>query len=205
MPLRARHTTALASLLILFSARAVHAQERWDESNRDLDRLGWAVPDFAKLQTGGFSGAVTVGLGYAMLQDHLNVAALYGYVPVAVGRDVHSVHLTLSGRPGEIRFQQLGWLPLYGGLGALCTWGPGYFVVPPKRYPRAYYYPTALRASVLVGTELDWVSRRGPFERHGAYFELTTLDFLLLAQLRNPRVVRLTDIVSSTLGYRFSF
>lgn len=189
----------VAALLMLES----HALAR--SSKRDDDGLGFPVPDFAKLQSGGFAGAVALGLGYAALDDVLNAGVFYGYVPPARGRSVQSLHFVLSLRPGEAQFAAARWLPLYAGFGALCTWGPGYFVTPPARYPAGYYYPTALRLTAHIGSELDWLSERGAFERHGFFVELTTLDIFLFAYVENPHLVDLNDIVSTSLGYRAAF
>ena len=37
------------------------------------DPHGWLLPDFAKLQTGGFIGLVTAGIGYGVFDDVINV------------------------------------------------------------------------------------------------------------------------------------
>lgn len=182
-------------------ARAEHLGRETPEG----DRLGPWVPDFAKLQSGGFAGALTVGLGYAPLRDLLNLAALYGYVPPALGGSVHSLHFTLQVRPLSVRSGAVRWLPLYAGLGALCTWGADYFLLLPRRYPNGYYPPNACHATLQAGVELQWLPRRGWVRRHGLYAELTTLDALLIDYFQNPRMTGPADIVSSSIGYRLSF
>jgi hypothetical protein len=163
------------------------------------------LPDFAKLQSGGYSGTATLGLGYSAFEDRLNVAFLYGYVPASSGRSVQSLHFLLSFRAIELGSRALRWLPFYTGLGALCTWGDGYFLIVPKRYPTGYYYPTALRFTAHIGSELDWLLANSAFHRHGVYAELTTLDVFAFEYLKNPVLVDVTDIVSTSLGYRAAF
>jgi hypothetical protein len=173
---------------------------------RDRDPHGWLVPDFGKLQTGGFVGMVTVGFGYAVFDDVLNAGAHYGYTPERhAGLDVHTMHFTLDVRPFELRLGDVRWVPGYLGVGLLHVWGDRYFSDLPDRYATvdgAYYPPTALHWTAHLGTELDWLPRFGFFERHGFYYELATIDTFAFAYVENRETVGLTDALSSTFGYR---
>ena len=173
---------------------------------RDRDPHGWLLPDFAKLQTGGFVGFVTVGIGYAVFDDVINLGAHYGYTPAArTEQDVHTLHFTLDVRPFDLRFGDIRWVPAYLGGGLLHVWGDQYFSDLPDRYARVdgtYYPPTALHWTAHLGTELDLVPRYGFFERHGFYFELATVDTFAFAYFENRETVELTDAFSSTIGYR---
>jgi len=173
---------------------------------RDRDPHGWLLPDFAKLQTGGFVGLLTVGVGYGIFDDVINLAAHYGYTPAArAGQDVHTLHLTLDIRPFDLRFGDIRWIPMYLGGGLLHVWGDEYFSDVPDRYATidgAYYPPTALHWTAHLGTELDWLPRVGFFERHGFYLELATIDTFLIGYFENRETVSLTEAFSSTVGYR---
>jgi hypothetical protein len=173
---------------------------------RDTDPHGWYLPDFAKLQTGGFVGLLTVGTGYGIFDDVINLAVHYGYTPSArAGHDVHVVHLTLDIRPIDLRFGDVRWLPAYLGGGLLHVWGDQYFSDVPDRYATidgSYYPPTALHWTAHLGTEIDWLPSAGFFERHGFYYELTTIDTFAFAYFENRETVRLTEALSSTFGYR---
>jgi hypothetical protein len=173
---------------------------------RDRDPHGWFVPDFAKLQTGGFVGFLTIGVGYGIFDDVVNIAGHYGYTPPAhAGHDVHTLHLTLDVRPFDLRFGDVRWIPAYMGGGLLHVWGEQYFSDLPHRYAKvdgSYYPPTALHWTAHLGTELDWLPRVGFFERHGFYFELATVDTFVFAYSENRETVSLTEVVSSTIGYR---
>jgi hypothetical protein len=172
---------------------------------RDRDRLGALVPDFAKLQSGGFAGQFSAGLGYSAFDDIVNLTALYGYTPGFDGRAVQSLHVTLAFRPLEANYGRLRLVPAYFGVGGLVTWGEGYFIELPERYPDDYYRATGLHYTAHLGLGVDWLPRRGDVERHGVYFELTTIDSFLSAYLKNRELVRLRDVLSSGLGYRIAF
>ncbi len=172
---------------------------------RDRDALGPWVPDYARLQTGGFVGVVAVGIGYAAFDDVLNIALHYGYTPFETG-DVHSVELSVSARPFELAAGQARLVPIYIGLGALGTWGARYYLDLPNRYPGSRYYPpNAVQPVGFLGIEADWVPTRSVIERHGLFFEVKTLAGYTLRYARNPDVVDFEDIVSAAVGYRIAF
>ncbi|HMJ15276.1 MAG TPA: hypothetical protein VK524_27865, partial [Polyangiaceae bacterium] len=176
-------------------------------ASRDTDRLGFWVPDFAKFQSGGYSGLVGVGLGYAAFDDAINLTLLYGYVPRALaGKDVHALSAAFSVRPCEIDLDVLRIVPLYAGAGALHTWGSGYFLRLPERYGSGYYRPTGLHASFHLGAELDWLpSSSSWLERHGIFAELTALEIFVGRYLRNRDSLGIHEVVSLALGYRAAF
>lgn len=199
-----RHPRLLLLAALVASTPTAHA-ERQDPASSAGDRFGPWVPDFAKLQSGGFAGTLALGIGYAPAHDLLNVALLYGYVPPAFGGSVHSLHFTLQVRPLSFISHDFRWLPAYAGLGALCTWGADFFLLLPARYPRGYYSPNACRITAHVGAELQWQRRTGWVQAHGFYAELTTVDALVIDYFQNPRMTVPADVLSSSLGYRLSF
>jgi len=174
----------------------------------DRDRLGWAAPDYVRLQTGGFLGMFTIGVGYSALRDVLNIGVSYGFVPPYHGAPaVHVGTATLQIRP--LRFpidQERIWIyPLYVGGGLFVAHGKNLFVQQPNVYPPGYYEPTALHYLLLFGAE---AALRQPsdrfFTRHSAFIEFVTVDQYIDA-LQQNREFRLYDAFSTTLGYRASF
>jgi hypothetical protein len=175
---------------------------------RDVDRLGWYVPDFAKVQTGSFAGLVTVGGGYAAFNDILNVSALYGFTPASVaGESVHSISLLVDARPLELRWASFRLIPLYAGAGALITWGDGYFQELPSHYRDRTYYPaTGRHLTAHLGIEASYApEEESAFERHAAYFELTTLYTYLERWVANPETLGPEDALALGMGYRAAF
>lgn len=206
----------LLLLAVLLPARALAAESdatppkndgEW--VRRDRDRLGWYVPDFARLQTGGFHGLANVSVGYAAFNDVLNWSIGYGFTPAAVAdRNVHSFDTTLSVRPIDLRYRDLRFVPGYFGGGLLVGTGDGYFVVTPSRYrdySRLYYPPTALHWTAHFGVEVDWLPKSGFFERHGGFVEVRTMDTYVFSYLENRKTISLHEIFSTAVGYRVAF
>jgi hypothetical protein len=178
-------------------------------AERDRDRLGWYVPDFAKLQTAGFLGSVGVGFGYALFNDVTNVSLFYGFTPATrAGNNVHAGKLAIDVRPFDLRLNAFRLVPIYIGGSLLYAFGSEYFTRLPDRYARIdqkYYPPTALHWSAQLGFELDYVPARGAIERHGLYYEAVTIDSYLDSLFKNSGRVGLTDVFSSSVGYRLAF
>jgi len=192
--------------------RTQAAEDRPDpksrSTERDVDRLGWAVPDFVKIQTGSFAGMVAVGAGYALFDDVLNVSLLYGYTPAwHAGTTVHSFDLSFDVRPLDVLIGEFRIVPVYFGAGLLIALDDQLFFRTPARYPTDDYYPpTALHWTAHLGVELDVLPARDSFfERHGLYAELTTVDTYFFAYFENRETLDATDALSSGFGYRAAF
>ncbi len=178
---------------------------------RDRDRYGWWVPDFARLQTGGFQGHLNVGVGYSVFDDILNWKLGYGYVASGVDVDepIHMLDTSISLRPFEVGRESARWVPVYLGAGLIYVFGSQYHVMVPKRYAHlseTYYRPTAVHWTSHIGTEVAWRPDDGGFvERHALFYQAILMDQLGLAYLENRETVKLTDAFASAVGYRMAW
>lgn len=178
-----------------------------DDACRSVDRFGWAAPDHVKVQTGGYLGFITVGVGYSALQ-RIDVDLYYGWVPSPIGgNDIHSLALRVSGHVAtHCVAPNLRWRVMTVGLGAMTTFGRGFFLLSPDPYPANYYPITALRSFLSLGTEFALTQAdNGLFSAHGGYVELTTLDQYMFAWLDNLSTIAPWEIWSLSLGYKASF
>lgn len=178
--------------------------------DRDRDCLGWAVPDYAQLQSGGYVGLVAVGVGYALFDDWLHVGSSYGVSPAFhSGRTVHALHGVFSLRPTSILLAPHYALVPYAGAGFLVTFGEHYFWEQPARYDRyekPYYPATAHYWTAHLGCELAWQqAANAVVESHGIFWELRTIDRFLFEWLSNTEVIEPWEALSSGLGYRLAF
>lgn len=179
------------------------------EERRNHDRLGWLVPDYAVAQTGGFIGLLTVGVGYALFGDRLNLGLAYGISPAFhSGRTVSSMHLGAGVRPLEVKLPgDWSFVPYLGG-GFLVAFGSDYFWSQPARYDAydsGYYPPTAWHFTVHLGLEVDFGAPSPAFERQGVFWEARTLDRFLVDWLSNTEVIQPWEAWSSAFGYRLAF
>lgn len=188
----------LVAVVLIAAPGAAEERERPPESR------SFHVPDHVKLQTGGYLGLATVGLGISALGDVLNATGYYGWVPRAVGgRDISSFALVLALRPPAVRQRRVHWIPVYAGLGALYVRGDGFFVLTPDEYPPAYYPPTGIRMLGLLGSELGVHTRSGSgVSSHGAFIELVVLDIYAHHWLENTSTLSPFEIVSTAVGYK---
>jgi hypothetical protein len=202
---------ACVALAWAFSSTAAAAKPRrpppsaWTE--RDPDRFGPFVPDFAVAHSGSFLGAIGAGLGYALLDDVVNLSLGYGYSPKFIaGESIHTFWFRGSIRPVDARFGPVRLVPVYLGVGGLYAFGDQYFTTLPKQYERGYYGPTAWLGVVHFGSEIDFLPPPGHiFERHGLYFEAAIHHRGMIALSENLGSVSLFDVLGSGFGYRMAF
>jgi hypothetical protein len=202
----------IAPLLVALTYGAPSGAEPWptfDHPARERDRLGWAAPDYVRLQSGGYLGMGTVSVGYSALRDVINVGVGYGVVPAeAAAPAVHIVHAMVLLRPlrfGIGRDQRVFVYPLYAGTGVMAAVGPNLFIRQPDEYPEGYYPASGLHYLALLGAEVAVrENERRFFQRHGLFWEAVSFDQYLDAFFQNPDV-SLLDAVASTVGYRASF
>ena len=175
----------------------------------ERDRYGWYVPDYARVQTGGYLGMFTVGVGYSAFRDVLNVGVTYGYVPPRHGApSIHLGSAMLAVRP--LRFalgpQDRYFLyPLYVGGGAFVASSANTFVEQPEVYPPGYYPPTAFQPIFLFGAELSVRANEGSvIARHSLFVEEVTIRQYISSMYQN-RGFHIGSAFSTAIGYRASF
>lgn len=175
--------------------------------HRRADTLGWYVPDHAKVQTGGYLGMATVGVGYTALRV-LDFDLYYGWVPEFVGGvDIQSLAIRVSGHvKGICLTPDVNWIYISGGLGMVMTFGDGFFVLNPSRYPAGYYPITALRNLLTVGTAIEFQQPEHRWiAHHGAFLEFAALDQYVRAWLQSPKTIAAWEPWSMSLGYKLGF
>jgi hypothetical protein len=175
----------------------------------ERDRFGWWVPDYARLQTGGFLGLVNVAAGYSALRDVLNFQVEYGFVP-AFEKESHA-HFgaaLLLIRPWRLGFgaRERFWLyPVYLGGGGMVASSAGLFVEQPSVYPEGYYPPNGFHFVALLGLEFAFRPDAGQFAaRHALTVEVITIDQYLDAISQN-RSMSPFSAFSTALGYKLGF
>lgn len=184
------------ALLLPAGARAAAPEAPPSEG----DRGGWLAPDFARLQTGGRLGMITVGVGWSALRDVINVGATYGWVPPrhgAAAANLGSLAVTL--RPLRFGDEGLRAHPLYFGGGVFI----GHNVM--SRPAAVEEAPFALWGLFVVGAEISVREARGGWIlRHGFFVEEVALGPHVAALVRNEGM-HLLEAFSTAIGYRAAF
>jgi hypothetical protein len=208
---------ALIGLALLATSTSAFAATESDASNAfategpapERDRLGWAVPDYARLQSGGFLGLFNVAVGYSALRDVLNVQLEYGFVPpLDKESSVHFGAGLLLVRPLRLAFapRERFWLyPIYAGGGVMVASAKGLFIRQPSVYPDGYYPPNGFHFVALLGSELAFRPNAGQFaSRHALTIEFITIDQYLDAISQN-RSMSPFGAFSTAVGYKLGF
>jgi len=175
---------------------------------QDSSRSKW-LPDYAKLQYAGNIGFFSVGVGYENKKGTLEGDFFYGYVPESVGGvTIHTVTSKLNWHTfGSCNSGSYKIKPFTVGVLASYTFGKQYFGFSPENYPYDYYkFPTAFHAGVLVGGQANKrLGGNSSIRKIGLYYELLTFDTEFLSYLNNTHALRLSDVVSMSLGLKLSF
>lgn len=208
---------ALIGLAVLATPTAAFAATEADATSTiatqgpapERDRLGWAVPDYARLQSGGFLGLFNVAVGYSAFRDVLNVQLEYGFVPpLDKESSVHFGAGLLLVRPLRLAFaphDRFWFYPIYAGGGVMVASAKGLFIRQPSVYPDGYYPPNGFHFVALVGTELAFRPNAGQFvTRHALTVEFITIDQYLDAISQN-RSMSPFGAFSTAVGYKLGF
>ncbi len=174
--------------------------------------LNLILPDFAKLQSGGWFGLATAGLGYEFFNDNMNLSMYYGFLPASMGGNtVHSLSWKLDLRPATIKVGEAEWEVITFGLGFIYGFGESMFLRLPNRYPRGYYLPTAVRLIGALGSEFrvgagEQIQDGGSFiTSQAAFVELVTIDQYFKMWITQFSSVPLSLPFSLAIGYRLGF
>ena len=165
------------------------------------------LPDWARLQFAGSQGFLSAGVGYGFLEDRIDAAFLYGYLPWSVGGViVHTLSAKTTVAPLRLKVHTgTTFYPVLAGVSAIVGLGDDYFLILPPRY-REYYWPSALRLWYFAGTRIRQDFKPGvPFARGvGLIFEIGATDAYWRAYNRNRDVV-LADILSISISSQLFF
>jgi hypothetical protein len=170
----------------------------------DRDRLGWAVPDFLRIQTGGWIGSLNLAVGYSLFDDRINLSAGFGFTPDSTaGHSVTNADLTLALRPFRIERRDWYLVPLELGVTRMVVLGDRYRA--PDRYRSGYYPPTAEHWLGHVGFEIGWLPDDGLFTRHAIYVRASALDTYAQSFVQDRGHLELSDVIAGSIGYRAAF
>ena len=166
-----------------------------------LASLSALAPDHARLQTGGYLGMVTAGVGYSMASDRVSIDGTYGWAPPRNGAPTaHLGTLTIGLRPLHVELgTRFVLVPLYANGGLFLGHNAR------ERPPAVEDSPMVLWGVFSFGMELALYERgSGPITRHALYVEEVTLGPYFYSVVTN-RGMHLTEAFSTALGYRASF
>jgi hypothetical protein len=169
----------------------------------------WFVPDHIKLQFAGNIGFISGGPGYLSRNKTLETDVLFGFLPQKYGGDaLITITAKTTYSPWRIPLKNQYYIAPFS-LGAYLsyTFGPQFDSKWPSYYPSGYYWwATSFRPGAYVGGKIGReaiVSKK----RRGLelYYELGSYDLLMISYVQNTKYLKLSDIVSLSLGVKMAF
>lgn len=154
-------------------------------------------PDYAYAQNGAYAGYAVAGIGYS-LGRYLAWDLNYGYTPKSIGgHDIHSFSGKIFSYLAPIGPRHQWEIKPYLGLGFIYNPDSELFVRLPDQYPEWYYPPTAIRAGLHGGMELN-LKEPGI----GLFTEFVILDHEV-APVVNRGALKTRDVGSLGFGLRW--
>jgi len=156
-----------------------------------------AAGDFHFLaQTGSYSGALTLGLGYQ--KTYFTNEVMVGYVPKRLGgEDLYSASFKSIVHPNSCTPIIGKCVRVYGGIsGILSLFDSDTFLVQPEQYPAGYYPPNGIRAAAIVGLEFLMTNT------HSLYVEISSLDLYLETWVRSDYQMSIESVSTYGVGYK---
>lgn len=199
---------AVRTMALVALTASIAESARAESCRVQGDRLGPFVPDYVQAQSGGYLGFLTLGSGYLVFDSVLDLGAYYGWVPEAVGGEgIHELAVRVAGRvKGWCIAENWNWVFVYGGVGVLFTFGDGFFLSVPDRYPdERYYRKTGRRGFFVLGSELQVRQSLRSTLSHALFYEITALDQYIGAWGRNVGTIPFHSMFASSFGYRLYF
>jgi hypothetical protein len=169
----------------------------------------WYIPDHIKLQFAGNIGFISGGPGWISRNNTLETDLLFGFLPQKFGGDAL---VTITGKttysPWRIPLNYSRYVvPFSLGAYMSYTFGPQFDSKWPSYYPSGYYWwATSIRPGAYVGgkigQEVTVNNKRKGLE---VYYELGSYDLLMISYVQNNKYLKLSDIVSLSLGLKLAF
>ncbi len=112
----------------------------------------WYIPNSLKLQHAGNTGFLSLGASYFFLNQHVETALFYGYLPKSIGGvDVHTVAVKAYVHPYMFTIYKDFGMSAYLGVGINMALGDQYFIFDHDKRPEDYYGHPGLFLTPVVG------------------------------------------------------
>jgi hypothetical protein len=169
----------------------------------------WFVPDHIKLQFAGNIGFISGGPGYLSRNKTLETDVLFGFLPKKYGGDaLITITAKTTYSPWRIPLKNQRYIvPFSLGAYLSYTFGPQFDSKWPSYYPSGYYWwATSFRPGAYVGGKIGQ-GAVGHKRKRGMelYYELGSYDLLMISYVQNTKYLKLSDIVSLSLGVKMAF
>lgn len=171
--------------------------------------IKFKTPDYVSLQTGGYTGFATLGLGFkwGAIWD---IEGQVGHTPKELaGKDLTTFDLKGRWSPIRYSFGQVLKVGSYLGAGVLYSNSKENFLLLPKQYPDNYYEPSAIKWLFTCGTQIrahqSFLSNTNVLSSLELFVDYTYTDMELVKYYNNQKYLDFSDLGSYGFGIRKKF
>lgn len=148
--------TAIAVLLLFSLITAQSSEGLWRKPTLRSFSSEWYIPDWAKVQYGGYLGFISVGAGYQSLFEYANFDLMYGFTPKGLPGVYSTIHtvavkVTIPFKTVPISHDYEWGMSL--GFNTTLSFGENILRFnQPDYYPDDYYGPQFFHVIPFIGT-----------------------------------------------------
>jgi hypothetical protein len=193
-------------LTFLFFTNITAQDSTYVKGKTKAKEKAWYIPDYVKMQFAGNLGLLSVGAGYEVINNVLYSELLYGFVPKSIS-NAESIHLISIKNTFPIFTKQIGDFTLspIAGFTTSVETGNNSFLTLPDKYPKGYYFPSAIHFTLFVGAQVHKEFKNQKiFKGADLYLEVGTVETYLFFAL-STKEVTFNDVFSSAIGINFYF
>jgi len=157
MKLKLKHTNYKIIIVLVLALTLSFNSFGQEKESKDSSKYKMFLPKYVKLQYAGGIGFMSIGVGYTLFKNRLDVTMFYGYVPKVFSiTNLHSISLQLTGKLLKFDINEnIQILPLNFGWYAHHTFGEEFWITLPDKYSKGYYWWSPGRnAGIFIGGEI---------------------------------------------------
>ncbi len=168
----------------------------------------WYIPDFAKVQYGGYLGYFSVAYGYQSLYQYAQLSLHYGYTPpriVGTDNGLHTFSFKTAVNFRTFRISDDFAWGMNIGFAFSLTYGKDIQgLILPEYYPRDYYLAVNFQVLPFLGPRLIYLTDHRTVKAVELYGEVTAVGDYLWYAISEERI-RVSDALTGSLGLSFYF
>lgn len=187
---------AVSIVLIMYLPAQVYGQK---------DGFKKIIPKEYMAQYAGSTGLMSLGINYSLLNNHMDIGLLYGYVPKSLGGKLDILTLKFKFNPIEIKLDEKHRIYPFNPIFFLsATLNDNFHFSWPDHYAKDYYWwNSAIR--MHFGFEVEYVYQlddKTLIKWVGVYTQFNTNDLYLTAYINNTSYLAIKDIIKLGVGVK---
>jgi len=196
-----KYQLLLFCVLFVLNVNIAHS-----EGSSAVNDRAWYIPDYAKIQFAGNIGFLSIGPGYEIFDNIMQLDIMYGYVPHFIGgTTIHSLVLKNTFLPYSFKISNIVVTPIIGFTVNFDLGRHNSEHVFSKKYPDGYYKTNSVHFTGYAGCKVFYgLSDKSFIKGLDFYAEVGAVDVSYKYYLSSDEV-KFIDILSMAMGMNFYF